>query len=62
MQYVVNLKARLAKDRALNRLLTELQTEFDKRLGTDDELKQLLPGDIAYIESVVEEELSAVSL
>ena len=62
MTYVVNLKARRAKDRALNRLLTELQSEFDRRLGTEDELLALTPGDVAFIEAVMDEELAKEGL
>lgn len=59
---MVNLKARRAKDRALNRLLTELQGEFDRRLGTEDELLALTPGDVAFIEAVMDEELAKEGL
>jgi hypothetical protein len=59
---VVNLRARRAKDRALNRLLTELQSEYERRLGTQDELLQLSAGDIAFVQQVMDEELAKESL
>lgn len=58
MQYILNLRARVAKDRALNRILPGLQEQFEQRLSAGDELPALTPGDYELIQSIVEEELS----
>ena len=58
MQYIVNLRARLAKDKALNRILPQLQRQFEDRLSIDDELPALEPGDYALIQAIIEEELA----
>lgn len=55
----MNLRGRIAKDRALNRILPELQEQFEDRLTAGDELPALEPGDYARITEIVEEELDA---
>ena len=54
------MRAKQARERALNRILPELQKEFESRLGTADELVKLSPGHIEIIERILAEELSPV--
>lgn len=60
MQGIANMRAKQARERALNRVLPELQKEFERRLGTADELTELAPGHIQMIERVLAEELNPV--
>lgn len=62
MQGVANLRAKQAREKALNRILPPLQKEFERRLGTKDELVKLSPGHIRTIERILAEELDAVLL
>lgn len=57
MQAIANLKSKQARERALNRVLPPLQKEFERRLGTRDELVKLTPEHIKMIERILAEEL-----
>lgn len=57
MQAIANLKSKQARERALNRVLPPLQKEFERRLGTKDELVKLTPEHIKIIERILAEEL-----
>ena len=53
------MRTKVARERALNRILPALQEEFENRLGTNDELVKLAPGHIEMIEAIIAEELRA---
>jgi len=54
------MRAKQARERALNRILPPLQREFERRLGTDDQLVKLGPNHIQMIENILAEELDPV--
>lgn len=54
------MRAKQARERALNRILPPLQAEFERRLGTKDELVKLSPDHLREIERILAEELDAV--
>lgn len=60
MQGIANMRAKQARERALNRILPPLQAEFERRLGTADELTKLTPDHITMIETILAEELAPV--
>lgn len=60
MQGIANMRAKQARERALNRILPPLQREFERRLGTDDQLVKLGPNHIQMIENILAEELEPV--
>ena len=62
MQGIANIRAKQAREKALNRILPPLQSEFERRLGTKDELVKLSPKHIAVIEYILAEELDSVLL
>lgn len=53
---VSNLRAKIARERALNRILPELQDEFEAALSRG-QLLELGPGHLTKIEEVLAEEL-----
>ena len=57
MQGIANMRAKQARERALNRILPPLQEEFERRLGTKDQLVKLTPKHITLIEQILAEEL-----
>lgn len=57
MQGIANMRAKQARERALNRILPVLQDEFERRLGTEDELVKLSPEHIKMVEQMLAEEL-----
>jgi hypothetical protein len=57
--YVANLRAASAKARALNRILPELQDEFERALLSGQVLA-LGPGHFERVEEILAEELDAV--
>jgi hypothetical protein len=57
--YVANLRAAEAKERALNRILPQLQTEFEDALNKG-ELLELGPAYLEDIEVVLSEELDVL--
>lgn len=57
--YVANLRAAEAKERALNRILPALQTEFEDALNKG-ELLELGPAYLEDIEVVLSEELDVL--
>jgi hypothetical protein len=54
--YVANLRAAQAKERALNRILPELQEQFEDALNGGTIL-ELGPGNLEKIEGILAEEL-----
>lgn len=56
MQYVANLRAARAKARALNRVLPELQKEFEAAFNAGTIL-ELGPGHMKRLDEILSEEL-----
>jgi len=57
--YVANLRAAQAKERALNRILPELQEQFEDALNAGT-LLELGPGHLEKVEEILAEELGDV--
>jgi hypothetical protein len=62
VQGIANTRAKQARERALNRVLPPLQAEFERRLGTKDELVKLTDAHREFIERILAEELDTVLL
>jgi len=59
VQYIANLRASRAKARAVNRILPELQDQFETSLGAGT-LLELGPAHLRRIEEILAEELDGV--
>jgi hypothetical protein len=57
--YVANMRAAQAKERALNRILPQLQESFEDALNAGT-LLELGPGNLAKLEEILAEELDGV--